>query len=510
MKKLLTGLGGLALLSVLVAPAFSSADTQSVNFESPTYTLGSINGQDGWMATGPYDQAVASSTGIAGFGAQSLRISDATTSGGFGDQTFAKPLINAAGEASSTAGTFSVGTLQSHFEMQFDLASVLPTLQTGMHLAVSPDRGDGSRMSYLRFEDQSDGIHIFFDDVTNVGPVGSTTVFNESQIATTTRATHTIKMSIDFVNGPSNDVVHVWIDGVLVKTGTTWENYYRYDPEAIAEQSPRIVKTVLFRESGTAHPANAGKGFFIDNLSLTSSGASSTVTAPTTPVIITPANNSTTTSAAFVKVDWTDSTGSSTPITYQYQAFSDPAYTALLFSSGGLSASEIATSGTPDGTYYVRVQAKDSLGNLSAWSNGSTSPYKIVVSEATTTATNTPPVVTLNGANPFNITVGQTFVDPGATATDTEDGALTVITTGTVNTAVVGTYVLTYTATDSGNLSASTTRTVNVNPVVIPPHPTDKDACKDGGWKTLTDSHGNHFKNQGQCVSSVVSHKPNR
>jgi hypothetical protein len=65
-------------------------------------------------------------------------------------------------------------------------------------------------------------------------------------------------------------VVKVYIDGVRKITGTSWENYYRYDSEAAAEQSPRIVKTVLFRESGTANLANAGHGYLIDNLSLLS------------------------------------------------------------------------------------------------------------------------------------------------------------------------------------------------------------------------------------------------
>jgi hypothetical protein len=31
--------------------------------------------------------------------------------------------------------------------------------------------------------------------------------------------------------------------------------------------------------------------------------------------------------------------------------------------------------------------------------------------------------------------------------------------------------------------------------------PADKDACKNNGWKSLTDQNGNPFKNQGQCVS---------
>ncbi|MFH0804277.1 MAG: DUF5011 domain-containing protein [Candidatus Zambryskibacteria bacterium] len=88
---------------------------------------------------------------------------------------------------------------------------------------------------------------------------------------------------------------------------------------------------------------------------------------------------------------------------------------------------------------------------------------------------NTPPAITLIGANPLNLTIGDTFTDPGATATDTEDGDLTsaIITSGTVDTAIVGSYEITYSVTDSGGLSASVTRTVVVSDVVVPPPPVE-------------------------------------
>lgn len=250
------------------------ADSNAVNFES--YALGNINGQDGWMKTGGYDvQVVTNTYGFTSFGTKVLRMSDAVTSGSFGDQTFAKPLADAAGESAATAGSFSVGTRQRHFEAQFDIASAVPTAQQpGMHVSVSPDRGDGSRMSYLRFEDNAGGIDVFFDDVQQPGPCTPSGCANfvETKIATLNRAVpHTIKFVMDFLEGPGNDVVKIFIDGALVITGTSWEDYYRYDPEASAEQSPRIVKTLIFRESGTATPANSGKGFLFDNISLNSS-----------------------------------------------------------------------------------------------------------------------------------------------------------------------------------------------------------------------------------------------
>jgi hypothetical protein len=264
----------LALATVLTAPSLfilplsASAESVSVNFENPPYSLGSINGQDGWVSSGPYDQAVVNNIyRYATFGGQSLRISDAVTSGSFGDQTFAKPLNNAVGEASATAGTFSVGIRQRHFETQFDIASTMLVQQPGMHISVSPDRGDGSRMSYLRFEDGTAGINVFFDDVQGTGNPAN---FVETQVAVglSSATPHTVKLTMDVLDGASNDVVKVYIDGILVITGTSWENYYRFDNEASAEQTPRIVKTVIFRSSGTQNPADSGNGFLFDNLSL--------------------------------------------------------------------------------------------------------------------------------------------------------------------------------------------------------------------------------------------------
>ncbi len=266
---LVGGAAGALMLGAIIVPAF--ADSLSINFETPTYTVGNINGQDGWSKTGPYDVAVVNNTyGYSAFNAQSLRISNAVTSGAFGDQTFAKPLVNAVGEAGATAGSFSEGTRQKHFEMQFDIASTKPSeQQPGLFMSVSPDRGDGSRMSYLGFEDVAGGVNVIFYDVQGTGNPAN---FVLTDLGTYNRSTpHTVKLVMDVVDGPSNDVVKVYIDGALVHTGTSWENYYRYDSESATEQSPRIVKTVLFRVGGTAAPTTLGNGYLVDNLSLTSS-----------------------------------------------------------------------------------------------------------------------------------------------------------------------------------------------------------------------------------------------
>lgn len=282
-KLILTVSSVLVSLSFLVVPAF--ADSVSVNFENPPYTLGTINLQDGWSSLGAagsgcavYDHAVSASLSTAGFGSQSLRISNAVTSGCFGDMTFAKPLTDAVGETGATAGSFSVGTRQTHFEMQFDIASTKPTEeQPGLFMSVSPDRGDGSRMAYVGFEDVAEGINIIFYDVQGTGNPAN---FVLADLGVYSRTPHTIKLTLDTLDGPSNDVVKVWIDGVLVHTGTSWENYYRFDSEASAEQSVRIVKTAIFRTGGGAAPGTAGFGYLVDNLSLSSGPIPPVLTSP--------------------------------------------------------------------------------------------------------------------------------------------------------------------------------------------------------------------------------------
>jgi hypothetical protein len=274
----------LVAVHLLTTPLSVGADPIAIDFES--YTLGTINNQDGWSSLGAagfgcavYDHEFSSSLSTPGFGARSLRISNAVVSGCFSDQTFSKSLTNEAGETSAVSDGYSGGTRQNHFEAQFQLASTVPGgQQSGLYMSVSPDRGDGARMSYLRFEDQAHGIHVFFDDyqdgaVEPAGTCSSGDNFIESDIATLNRAIpHTIKFVMDFVDGAANDVVKIYIDGVLKWTGTSWEDYFR-----ICEGNPtRPVDSLLFRTGGTAGdeaPDTLGEGFLIDNLSLSSSSA---------------------------------------------------------------------------------------------------------------------------------------------------------------------------------------------------------------------------------------------
>ncbi|MEO1096473.1 MAG: immunoglobulin-like domain-containing protein [Bacteroidota bacterium] len=83
------------------------------------------------------------------------------------------------------------------------------------------------------------------------------------------------------------------------------------------------------------------------------------------------------------------------------------------------------------------------------------------------------PIITLEGDPTIEVVLGETFTDPGVTATDAEDGDITssvVVSGDAVDVNVAGTYIINYNVTDSdGNAAAEVTRTVIVAVDETPP-----------------------------------------
>jgi len=83
----------------------------------------------------------------------------------------------------------------------------------------------------------------------------------------------------------------------------------------------------------------------------------------------------------------------------------------------------------------------------------------------------TVPVITLTGDAVVTTEVDAPYTDAGATALDNYDGYITpaIVVVNTVNTAIVGTYTVTYNVSDiSGNPAVQVTRTVNVVDTTVP------------------------------------------
>ncbi len=78
----------------------------------------------------------------------------------------------------------------------------------------------------------------------------------------------------------------------------------------------------------------------------------------------------------------------------------------------------------------------------------------------------TPPIITLLGAESLELSLNTaSWADPGATATDDEDGTVTVTSdysSTNPNLNQTGTYIITYSATDEAGNTGTATRTVRV------------------------------------------------
>jgi surface protein len=98
------------------------------------------------------------------------------------------------------------------------------------------------------------------------------------------------------------------------------------------------------------------------------------------------------------------------------------------------------------------------------------------------------PVITLNGESTISIPLGRAYFATTATANDDIDGIVAVTVEGSVNTDTLGTYTLTYTATDAAGNQSTVTQTVIVRELLpfITTWKTDNDGASDDNQITIT------------------------
>ncbi len=107
---------------------------------------------------------------------------------------------------------------------------------------------------------------------------------------------------------------------------------------------------------------------------------------------------------------------------------------------------------TKVGQATINYTAKDSAGN------SATVTRTVIVTAADAEA----PEIVLNSASSIRLTVGDSYSEAGATATDKEDGSVAVDVSGKVDSNTAGNYVVTYTAIDKAGNKATETRKVEV------------------------------------------------
>ena len=254
-------------------------------FEPPLFHLGSVNAQSGvggfpWKSAplgaipacvptptnGQYDQAVVANSvappgNPPGFGSQSLRMSNACASSEFFNQTYSAQEPRQVGEQRPN----------KVFLAEFAFMSMTPAHQPGLFLSVSPDSGEGSRMSWVGLEDTADGIRVSVNDTPDVN---GEFVAHPGPLLDRT-SPHRIRFWIKVNPGIDNDLVRISVDGRdLGQCFTTWENYYRTAPEQAPppnRNTPATINSLQFRSSVPGPSALAGGGYLFDNVSITPS-----------------------------------------------------------------------------------------------------------------------------------------------------------------------------------------------------------------------------------------------
>ena len=138
----------------------------------------------------------------------------------------------------------------------------------------------------------------------------------------------------------------------------------------------------------------------------------------------------------------------------QYTVFSDPGVSVTDNIESGLMATATGSvDASTTGSYLISYDVSDSAGNAAT-----------TVTRTVNVTDETAPVITLLGDAIMTMTQSQTFNDPGTIVSDNFDTNLVARVIGSVDPATVGTYILSYNASDSaGNIATTVTRIVYVN-----------------------------------------------
>jgi hypothetical protein len=252
---------GLVLGMLFLLPTHHRNMATAASFEG--FQNGTINNQFGWTADDLFDQAIT----LDAAGTRVWQMSNAITSGGFGNQPYSPITAKVAGEpGSSLDGPNSANATASTFYSRVVFGSATGAPQPGLVLSLSASaKGVGNRMSWVGLEDSGSGIDLGFYDYFSGLNSTEFPGFNFTKIATGLSYTdlHTVETTIQFMEGPDNDVVNVFLNDTLIHTGLSWEGYFIDNPNDSILQA---VNALLVRASGDNAPDTQGAGFYFHSV----------------------------------------------------------------------------------------------------------------------------------------------------------------------------------------------------------------------------------------------------
>ncbi len=284
--------------------------------------------------------------------------------------------------------------------------------------------------------DGADGIaidagvaNIVFDDAGNI------TLIDPNKVTFVNDTTETSYKTAVTVSGGDGNSKILNLDYSILENNTRYR--INVKPGAVRDVSGNILDTNFI-------------GYF-------ETGGVPDTTAPNTPVITT---TSTTVDADTYTIAGTVAEDGGIRIINLYNGTSLVGNAVV---SIGQTNWSVIASLTQDSDNVFTATAIDGVGNISDASNS------VTITEATTPDTDKP-IIAVLGQNPLTLTVGDTFIDPGATAIDAIDGNISsdIVFGGTIAdgdvTTSAGTFTVTYDVSDSaGNSADQESRTVIVN-----------------------------------------------
>lgn len=248
----------------------------------------------------------------------------------------------------------------------------------------------------------------------------------------------------DEANNPSDDgLVEYKSSGNCNDSNNTWTNLKNHDMQSDSswtQQSPFSLPNTLNNSSFLIRfhtdTNSSSEDFRIDGVLLTGTAVDSTAPVITRLGIspVTVEGGSTYTDAGATATDNIDGNITASIVTV------NPVNTAVV------------------GTYTVTYNVSDAAGNNATQ-----------VTRTVNVVDTTKPTITLLGSSDVTIQAGSTYTDAGSNVTDNVDTSLTATVTGSVNTAALGDYTLSFNVTDSnGNVADTVTRTVHVVDTTAP------------------------------------------
>lgn len=239
------------------------------------FTTGPItDGENDWKHSGGFkDQEIILAT--FGSGTKAFRMSSDPASGDFGGP-YSPALPVSAGESTTDAFADTQA-------ITFDFRAFVPNDSSRLEVDFGNANGT-DRNNFLVIENLAGGIRIAVADALPDGNFDTGSGINDFSFATGNRtlisgvdatADHQLTMVVTYVDGPDNDVVDIYLDGALIGTSTTFENYRdalggTHEDNAAANTTSRL----FFRGSaGSPNPvptdgAGTGlnQGFVFDNI----------------------------------------------------------------------------------------------------------------------------------------------------------------------------------------------------------------------------------------------------